>query len=879
MNPPPTVDVPAHDRATGVSGTGTAVAARITVRTRMNHGGDVRRRNEPITVGIPLPRGFCADPARLWLNDQRSERLSLQARPLDHWPDGTIRWALLDFHATTSSDGAAHVQLGSGYADQRVPPRATGELQVAETGTRIAIDTGAAIFEIEPGAFLFSRVLVRNQPPRIHVGGLRIRLADGASCAFLVQTCAIEERGPLRTVVRLDGTVRGGSEQRLLAVTARVRCFAGLATVRVDLTLRNPNRADHPGGFWELGDPGSVLLKEAALEFSIDAPIERVDCSPEIGAALSPYSAPFEIYQDSSGGEHWQSSNHVNRNGRIPLTFRGYRIRAAGQERSGLRASPVVAVTAASRRLAVATDYFWQNFPQSLEVGGDRLTLGLMPAQFADAHEIQGGEQKTYRVAIAFADDTISSVPLDWIRSPLLASADPEWYAATNAVPYLCAEADDPNAGYIALVRAGIEGDDTFEKKREIIDEYGWRNFGDVYADHEARQHRGPAPLVSHYNNQYDAIHGFGHQFLRTADQRWWRLMHELALHVVDIDIYHTDQDKSLYNGGPLWHTAHYTDSGRSTHRSFPRAAGASSGGPSAQHNYTSGLRLHYLLTGSELSRESAIGLARWVVNIDDGRQSVFRWLDRGLTGRATEGPFSYQGPTRAGANSLDALLDGHRLCDDPSLLDKAEQLIRRCIHPDDDLPARDLADVERRWSYTVFLEALGRYLDYKQEIGSLDFMFDYARASLLRYAAWMVEHEYPYLDKPELLEFPTETWAAQDIRKSEVFKFAAMHASDDKRPALLERADFFFRASTEMLSRLPTRTLARPVVLLLARGSMHAYVKRRGVVGTPPPRHHEFGAPVAFVTQRSRAIRKAAMLAGASATAAVGAAAWWLLG
>ena len=42
--------------------------------------------------------------------------------------------------------------------------------------------------------------------------------------------------------------------------------------------------------------------------------------------------------------------------------------------------------------------------------------------------------------------------------------------------------------------------------RREIIDEYGWRNFGEIYADHEAVYHQGRGPFVSHYNNQYDLI-------------------------------------------------------------------------------------------------------------------------------------------------------------------------------------------------------------------------------------------------------------------------------------------------------------------------------------------------------------------------------------
>ena len=48
------------------------------------------------------------------------------------------------------------------------------------------------------------------------------------------------------------------------------------------------------------------------------------------------------------------------------------------------------------------------------------------------------------------------------------------------------------NADYLQLVDAAIEGDDTFEHKREVIDEYGWRHFGDIYGDHEAVFHKGP---------------------------------------------------------------------------------------------------------------------------------------------------------------------------------------------------------------------------------------------------------------------------------------------------------------------------------------------------------------------------------------------------
>ncbi len=45
----------------------------------------------------------------------------------------------------------------------------------------------------------------------------------------------------------------------------------------------------------------------------------------------------------------------------------------------------------------------------------------------------------------------------------------------------------------------------------------------------------------------------------------------DLARHVSDIDIYHTSEDQAKYNNGLFWHTYHYVDAGKSTHRSYPK--------------------------------------------------------------------------------------------------------------------------------------------------------------------------------------------------------------------------------------------------------------------------------------------------------------------
>jgi len=158
----------------------------------------------------------------------------------------------------------------------------------------------------------------------------------------------------------------------------------------------------------------------------------------------------------------------------------------------------------------------------------------------------------------------------------------------------------------------------------------------------------------------------------------------------------------------------------------------------------------------------------------------------------------------------------------------------------------------------------LGRYLDFKIERGSLDTMYAYARSSLLAYARWMASHEYPYLDRPEELEYPTETWAAQEMWKSDVFGFAARHAEGAERAVFLERSEFFFDRSVDTLSRLATRTLTRPVVLLLGRGFLHSYLQHHAEVTMPAPNgaSDDIGPPGTFVPQKMRAKQRLVGLA-----------------
>src|SRR5207253_3077247 len=78
------------------------------------------------------------------------------------------------------------------------------------------------------------------------------------------------------------------------------------------------------------------------------------------------HEGSFEIYQDSSGGETWQSRNHVNRKNRVPCSFRGYRVRYGKEEIVGRRASPIVSLVGDKLVVSAAIPEFWQQFPKSI---------------------------------------------------------------------------------------------------------------------------------------------------------------------------------------------------------------------------------------------------------------------------------------------------------------------------------------------------------------------------------------------------------------------------------------------------------------------------------------------------------------------------------
>ena len=780
------------------------------------------RTGEPLRFGVPLPSGTIFDVANLAVQDRAGSALRAQISTLAKWPDDSLRWVCIEAQVPRGLEDSLDLFLVEDRSEPCDPIA-----NVATDGQALSIHLPDKTLVFHQNMLAWSLHSGGNESLNTHTLLLQDRWSEQCT-AVMEGPWSVESNGSVSCKVGARGWWHDSHGERLARFDCRLTVY-GDGLILVDATIHNPNRARHPGGLWDLGDPGSVYFAAMYLDSTI-RPCHRLELSrsPATESTTLPLHSPVRFHQESSGGEHWDSTNHVNAQGEVLPRYSGYRL-TVGDEclEVGKRASPTLrAESAGGESLCISMPHFWQNFPSALEATPDRVRGSFFPADAPEPYELQGGERKTQRVVLGVG----KTVPeLQWSHSPLIPTLSADHYERTAAFPWF--RANNTRTALDDLIQEGLEGPSNFFAKREVIDEFGWRNFGDLFADHETLyQAPGETRFNTHYNNQYDAIYGFARQFAGSGDPRWFELMDDLARHVVDIDIYHTEQDRAEYNNGLFWHTDHYLDAHTCTHRTFTRHNTSSStpgqlgGGPAAEHCYTTGLLYHYWMTGAAASREAVLELTRWMETLHQGQRGLLaevlalkkqelpklKAMLRGNQVSPHRYPF-----TRGTGNYITALLDAHLLEPSKGWLKRAEAVIHQTIHPGDDIEQRDLLDTETGWSYLVLMASIARYLHVKEEAGQLDTPWRYARDSFLHYTQWMLSHERPFLSDTSELEFANDTWTAQDVRKA-MLMFQAAQEDPHRAPDYLARGKEWLDYVTTALQTSPERGLSRLQIILL---------------------------------------------------------------
>src|SRR5688572_27390806 len=156
----------------------------------------IRRIHEPVTVGVPFPKGIVFDPFGLILLDQHGRPRGLQVQILARWFDDSIKWALLDFLADVEPRASAEYHLK--YCS--TPHTAAPNIPVRRIADAIVVDTGQAVFCINTHTLNpFDRIEMQGSSI-VTTSGSRIVLTDDATREYepRITQLSVDTEGPIR---------------------------------------------------------------------------------------------------------------------------------------------------------------------------------------------------------------------------------------------------------------------------------------------------------------------------------------------------------------------------------------------------------------------------------------------------------------------------------------------------------------------------------------------------------------------------------------------------------------------------------------------------------------------------------------------------------
>jgi exo-rhamnogalacturonan lyase-like protein len=709
----------------------------ITLTIHENAG--VARSMEPVTTGVPIPReAELRDTSNLRVVAGGNE-LDAQFRVLSRWyaaPDDAsapIRWLLVDFQGTVSANGTATVELrNDGPQGPIASPVATHD------GLRgVVVSTGAATFRISRDRFnLFDGVGIDadrdggvDDPivPEHGEGGVVLERTDGSTYRSSADgpptSVRVEEAGPLRTVVRVEGRLRTQTQNDAYAgaldsleYVARYHFYRGKSHVRVVFTLRNPDRAKaidfHSGGAEVFHSFEDLTLRLPVLVEGSKSYYFAGESATEGALAGSDGAS---LYQDSSGGESWGPA--TDGDPYWSTSFQGYRVRAGGGANppvvhQGLRALGAGDLSDGRAGVAVSMRDFWQNFPKGIRVdSAGAIEMSLFPREWATAHRLRGGVQKTHDLLFQFHRGSARGASVETIarafQTPLQALASPETYRDSQAMGLFAVE--DPAAfrdyeeGMDAVLdyhgtRTDVQGD--IYRELEEKDEYGWLNWGDHYR-------QGEKNLRYWGNNEFDFswILLLGYLRRPAHDVRYFQLGQAAVRHLMDVDLYHTDRDIFWANHGLKKHDASgVIDHGRD---------------PNLSHFWLDGLILYYWMTGDEGATDTMKEVGQWLKNREQDPVNA-------------PGMMAYAGEIRSKGWVMQALTGLFECLGDRSYFDLAQRFVRSEVVPlvtPEGFMLNSIGLVDP-WMHGYVTEGLGRYL---LAAGAVDQGDDSIRDAMLR--------------------------------------------------------------------------------------------------------------------------------------------------
>ncbi|HEY8979558.1 MAG TPA: Tat pathway signal sequence domain protein [Streptomyces sp.] len=228
------------------------------------------------TLGVPWPMGTFSEDQTFAVTDAAGKDVPVQTWPIAYWPDGSLKWTA---HAVSSGEGKLTLAPGT--------PAAPGKkVTVDKSGGTIDVSTGAIAVRIgKSGATIIKSVtrgsteiakngrLVLIRQPEIEdedQGTVKTERFEGA-----ISSATVEQDGPVRAVVRIDGKHRKGNRS-WLPFSIRLYFYAGADSFRMVHTITYD-------GTQEPGKASGDFIRGLGVRFTVPMRDQSYDRHIRIG--------------------------------------------------------------------------------------------------------------------------------------------------------------------------------------------------------------------------------------------------------------------------------------------------------------------------------------------------------------------------------------------------------------------------------------------------------------------------------------------------------------------------------------------------------------------------------------------------------------------
>jgi hypothetical protein len=543
-------------------------ALTVTVREPLG----LSRTSWPVSTGVPFPAGSVTDASQLVVYDDTDAPRPVQSRVLSQWPDGSVRWALLDWAADLAPRQERQYRVAPGF-----PVTPVRAVRVYDQNDRIDVDTGPLQFSIPKRRFAWLQqvrlagVQMISAPivSFLDIDGKRIEALPPASVT-------ITEAGPLRVRIEIRGHYAVA-----LDYIVRVDAYANKPFVRILHTFEQHSSEAYT----------YVRRITATIPMSLRGQSwyrAGQEKGPELAGRLG--SDGFALLQEDND------------------TLRVNGVRRAGH------AAGWVDLGDETHGVALATRFFWQQYPQSVNLRPNGITYNLWAPEQEPA-AVGMGSAKTHEVVLHFhGRKPRPQLDMVALTEPVLAWVDPNWTVASGALRNSVAPSAAAQPFLDALGTA-------YRRYQEEAASERWDDGGQVQcsdAVHE-RPRQGFFGMFNWGDWNYPGYHSTAHgceawgnldddmtqvlalAYTATGDRAYHEGMTAAARHYMDVDHIYYQHDH------PEWVGMNHP--GKPLHFSFER------GGVDLGNAWTEGLLTYFYLTGDDRSLDAARGIADYLVS------------------------------------------------------------------------------------------------------------------------------------------------------------------------------------------------------------------------------------------------------------------------